>query len=220
MAGLQSIINGAETIQFNRRKTIGIQYTRSEVALRNETVTKNPWRLSVTFPAYLPYATNRDLIESIDTLDRKTSETITFSDSTALSWLLAYQGDMNATHRNALTVTSFVGNQLVLGNLPAVDNSFVSSKVMFKAGDIIQITGKPHPFTVVNTVTRGTSNTITLITHRPNMITISVVGSTIKIGNDVQFKVFCPNMPTYTVIPGRYIKFDGDFQLFEDLGAA
>lgn len=216
---LQKIVNGAETIQFNRRKTVGVQYTRSEVALRNETVTKNPWRLNVTFPAYLPYSSNRDLIEAIDTLDRKASETIQFS-AAGHSWLLAYQGDMSQAQRNVVTVTSFIGNQLILGNLPAVDNNFPSSKAMFKAGDFIQISGQPYPFTVVNTVLRGTSTTITVTTHRPNFISSSVVGSTILVGNSVQFKMFCPNMPTYTVIPGRYIKFDGDFQLFEDLGGA
>jgi hypothetical protein len=183
-------------------------------------VTKNPWKLTITFPAYLPYATNRDLIEALDTLDRRSSETVSFSGNTGLSWLCAYQGDMSLAQRNALTVSSFSGNQLVLGNLPAVDNNFVSSKVMFKAGDFLQITGQPYPFTVVNTVTRGTDSTITLTTHRPNMITTSVVGSTLKTGNDVQFKVFCPNMPVYTIIPGRYIQFNENFQLIEDVGAA
>jgi hypothetical protein len=217
---LQKIVNKAQSIQFNRRKVVGIQYTRSEVALRNETVTKNPWKLTVTFPAYLPYATNRDLIEALDTLDRRSNETVSFSGSTGLSWLCAYQGDMTLAQRNALTVNSFSGNQLVLSTLPDVDNNFVSSKVMFKAGDFLQITGQPYPFTVVNTVSRGTGGTITLTTHRPNMITSSVTGLTLKTGNDVQFKVFCPNMPTYTVIPGRYIQFSDSFQLIEDVGAA
>jgi len=217
---LQKIVNKAQSIQFNRRKVVGIQYTRSEVALRNETVTKNPWKLTITFPAYLPYASNRDLIEALDALDRRSNETVSFSGNTGLSWLCAYQGDMTLAQRNTLTVSSFVGNQLILTNLPAVDNNFTSSKVMFKAGDFIQLTGKAHPFTVVNTVTRGTDNTITLTTHRPNMITSSVAGLTMKTGNDVQFKVFCPNMPSYTIIPGRYIQFGDSFQLYEDVGAA
>jgi translation elongation factor P/translation initiation factor 5A len=217
MAGLQTIIDNAETIEFNRRKVVGIQYTRSEVILRNETVTKNPWRLTVTFPAYLPYATNRDLIEALDTLDRKSSETITMSNMT---WLLAYQGDMSSTQRNNLTVSDFTGNQLRIGNLPVVDNNFTANKVMFKAGDYIQIAGKPYPFTVTSTVLRGTDSTITVTTHRPNLITGSVTGLGFNVGNAVQFKMLCPNMPTYTVIPGRYIVFNDAFQLYEDVGAA
>lgn len=217
MAGLQTIINSAETIEFNRRKVVGIQYSRSEVALRNETVTKNPWRLNVTFPAYLPYATNRSLIEALDTLDRRSSETITMSN---MSWMLAYQGAMSSVQRSSLTVSSFVGNQLILGGLPEVNNNFPSSSVLFKAGDFIQIAGKPHPFTVVSDVTRGTNATVTITTHRPNIISTSVSGLSINVGNDVQFKVLCPNMPTYTVIPGRYIVFTDAFQLYEDVGAA
>lgn len=214
---LQRIVNGAESIQFNRRKVVGVQYTRSEVALRNETVTKNPWRLNVTFPAYLPYANNRDLIEAIDLLDSKTSETITFSNMT---WMLAYQGAMTANQRIGLAVSSFVGNQLVLTGLPEVNNNFPATSVMFKAGDFIQIVGKPYPFTVTQTVLRGNDSTVTLTVHRPNFISTNVAGLAVNIGNDVQFKLFCPNMPTYTVIPGRYIVFDSNFSLYEDLGGA
>lgn len=217
MAGLQTIIDSAETIEFNRRKVIGIQYSRNEIAYRNETVTKNPWRMTVKFPAYLPYVNNRALLEALDTLDRKTSETVTFGN---ISWMFAYQGTMSTAQRSAITVSSFTGNQLVLGNLFAVDNNNPTTKVLFKAGDIIQIAGKPYPFTVTADVLRGSDTTVTVTTHRPNFISTSVAGLTLNYGNDVQFKLFCPNMPTYTIIPGRYVVFNDSFQLYEDVGAA
>jgi hypothetical protein len=220
MAGLQTILNAAETIEFNRRKVVGIQTSRNEISFRNETVTKNPWKLTVQFPAYLPYATNRDLIESLDTLDRISSQTVSFSGNSGLSWICAYQGTMSQAQLDTLTVKTFSGNQLVLENIPALDNNFPSDRIVFKAGDFIQISGFPYPFTIVNNVQRGSGSDITLTTHRPNFISGSVVGHNIFAGNAVSFKVFCPNMPTYTIIPGRYIVFNDAFQLFEDVGAA
>jgi hypothetical protein len=217
MAGLQTIINKAEAIEFNRRKVVGIQYSRNEIAFRNETVTKNPWRLNVKFPAYLPYASNRDLTEALDTLDRRLSETVTFAN---ISWMFAYQGAMSTGQRSNITITSFQGNQLVLGNVFAIDNNNTADKLLFKAGDIIQVVGRPYPFTVTEDVARGNDASVTVTTHRPNFISTSVVGLSLNYGNDVQFKLFCPNMPTYSIIPGRYIVFNDSFQLYEDVGAA
>jgi len=218
---LQTIINKAESIEFDRRRVIGIQTSRNEITYRNETVTKNPWRLKVKFPAYLPYATNRDLIEAIDYLDRRNSETVTFSANAGLSWLCAYQGSMSSTQLSSLVVSNFVNDQLTIGGLPTVDNNFLANRVMFKAGDFISVNGFPFPFTVVETVLRGSGSTITVKTHRPKILTSEFVnGNAIKVGNAVEFKVVCTNTPTYTIVAGRYIQFNGDFQLIEDVGAA
>lgn len=226
---LQKIINQAETINFDRRQVVGIQYSRSEIAKVSETPTRNPWRINVGFSAALPYDQNRDLIEALDTLDRANTETITFSANPNLSWLCAYQGELSAGQLSGITVSSFTGNQLVLGSLPTTG----SSVVLFKAGDFIQIGTNPYPFTVVNTVTRGSTSTVTVTTHRPNFITTSTVGSTLTVGNAVQFKVFCPNMPTYTLVQGAsrrnsngtlannaFIQFSSGFELYEWTGDA
>lgn len=230
--GLQTIINMAETIEFNRRKMTGVQYTQSEIPKVSETPTRNPWKIGIGFRAALPYNSNRDLLERLDTLDRGKPEIVSFSDNANLSWICAYQGSMTTLQINALTVSSFTGNQLVLTGLPTV----ASSTVLFKAGDFIQVgTGNtnPYPFTVVEDVLRGSSNTVTITTHRPNFITSSVFGLSVTVGNAVKFKVFCPNMPVYSLMPGAptrdsngnltnnaYIQFSEDFKLFEWVGGA
>ena len=203
MAGLQTIINKCNALNIDRRKVVGIQITRNEIARTSETPTFNPWRMTLSMPASLPYQTNRDLIEALDTLDRNTPEVITFGDNACLSWIFKYQGTMSTAQRNAITVdlvSGFVGNVLTLTNLPAV----ASTRVLFQPNDLIQIGNNTYPFTSTTQVTRGTGTTVQVITNRPNIITSSVAGQPLTIGNACQFKMFCPNMPTYTLVPGGY----------------
>jgi len=228
MAGLQTIINKCNALNIDRRKVVGIQITRNEVARTSETPTFQPWRMTLSMPASLAYQTNRDLIEALDTLDRNTPEVVTFSDNVCLSWIFKYQGTMTSIQRNPITVQSFVGNVLTLTNLPAIG----ATRVLFQPNDLIQIGNKTYPFTSTTQVTRGTGTTVQIITNRPNILTGSVVGNTLKYGNDCEFKMFCPNMPTYTLVPGGYaqssgvttnnalLSFSDDFNLYEWVATA
>ena len=228
MAGLQTIINKCNALNIDRRKVVGIQITRNEIARTSETPTFNPWRMTLTMPASLPYQTNRDLIEALDTLDRNTPEVVTFSDNACLSWIFKYQGGMTTAQRNAVVVDDFTGNVLTLTNLPAV----AATRVLFQPNDLIQLGNNTYPFTSTTQITRGTGTTVQVITNRPNIITSSVVGLPITLGNACQFKMFCPNMPTYTLVPGGYqqsrgvttnnalLSFSDDFNLYEWVATA
>ena len=212
---LQTIINIAESITINRRRVVGLQYTRNEIARISETPTRNPWRMTVTVSALIPYAQGRQLIEELDRLDRSIAQTVTFSNNPKLSFMFKYQGDF-PTNIATMTVQSASGKQVVLTNLFIVD----PTDVVFYAGDIIQFAGYPYPFTVTQTVQRGTGNTVTLTLHRPIFLdTGDLVGSNIVAGNSVSFRMICANMPTYTIVPGPYIQFNGDFELYESTGA-
>ena len=200
MAGLQTIINKCNALNIDRRKVVGIQITRNEIARTSETPTFNPWRMTLSMPASLPYQSNRDLIEAIDTLDRNTPEVVTFGDNACLSWIFKYQGTMQPSMINAITVQSFVGNVLTLTNLPPIP----STRVLFQPNDLIQIGSKTYPFTSTTQVTRGVGANVQVITNRPNIISTTVVGNNITIGNACQFNMFCPNMPTYSLVPGGY----------------
>jgi hypothetical protein len=238
MAGLQTIINYAENIEFDRRKVVGVQYTRSEIAKVSETPTRNAWKLNVKLSAALPYNTSRDLIEAIDNLDRRLPDYITFGGG-RLNWITRYQapdyGTMTTTLAQVMTVQSFNGTQLTLTNLPVVTGGMTANTPLFKAGDFIQLgsgTVNPYPFTVVNDVLRGTASTVTLTTHRPNFITTSVNGNAITVGSNVTFRMFATNMPTYTLIPGAasysngqlvnnaYLQWSDLFKLYEWTGDA
>lgn len=218
---IQQIINISNQLTIDRRKVVGVQYSRSQIQKTDLTVTKNPWRFTISAPGQ-PYSTMRSTIEQLNTMDRINSETITFNNNSNLSWLFRYQGN-NSTTPIGITVSSFTGNQLVLGSLPSMS----SALYLFRAGDIVQITGKPYPFTIIQDVLRGSGSTVTVTTHRPNIITTSVAGLTIVVGSAVQFSVFCPNMPTYHIIPGAYsstnggiVEWDDSFQLYENLAGA
>lgn len=232
---LQHIINSCNQIQVNRRKVVGIQSTRNETYKTAETPTRNPWKFSIQSSNALVYSDARQILEELDRLDRRTYEDITFSDNPNMSWMFAYQGDMSSAQIASLTVTSFIGNQLTLGNLPSLG----SSGIMFKPNDILQIIGYPYPFTVVGpaitqanqpaaNVLRGSGSTLTLTVHRPNFIIDNIIGRNIIVGPAVRFRVLCPNMPTYKLVPGAQrmnaqgqlinnarIEFDSTFDVVE-----
>jgi hypothetical protein len=228
MAGLQTIINNADSLLIDRRKVVGIQFTRNEVPRTSATPTYQPWRFTLTVPSKFRYNQVRSLLEALDTIDRNVPEVITFGDNPCLSWIFAYQGTMSQTMINNITVTSFNGSSLVLGNLPVVP----STRVLFEPNDLIQIGNHTFPFTSQTRVTRGTGSTVTVTTNRPNIITGSVAGDNITVGNSCEFYMFCPNMPTYKLIPGGYsrinnvttnnalIEFSSAFDLYEWVATA
>jgi hypothetical protein len=243
--GLQTIIDLAESIQFDRRNVVGIQYTRSEIPIVSETPTRNAWKINVTIKASMPYngtvrvngadLSVRELLENIDDLDRRKPDLITFSNNPGLAYIGAYRGQLSQAQLNNLTVISFNGDVLVLSGLPTTA-SFQPTNYCFKSGDFIQIgtgTTYPYPFTIVGDVQRGTGDTITVRTHRPNFIRSNIVGQNITVGNKVYFKVLCTNMPVYTLQPGAtlrdangfitnnaYIEWSDTFKLYEWTGEA
>ena len=228
MPALQDIINRAGSIDVNRRKVVGVQITRNEIPRTSLTPTKQPWRFTINMPSSLKYYDNRDLLEALDTLDRYSPEYVTFSDNACLSWIFRYQGALTAGQLSGILVDTFVGDQLVLDNLPSVS----SGTVMFEPNDLIQIGNYPYPFTSTTQVLRGAGTSVTVTTNRPNILTTTVSNQSITVGNACDFKLFCPNMPTYKLIPGGYtrsgsttlnnalIEFNDDFTLYEWVGTA
>lgn len=217
---LQTVLNMAESITLNRRRAVGIQYTRNEIARVSVTPTRNPWRLTVKVTAPMRYEDARSVIEQIDITDRSDPETIVFSSA---DYLFGYQGSMNATNLADLTVSSFTGTNLVLTDLPTTGAASIPASVIFKKGDFIQVANHPYPFTITSDVVRGSSSTVTLSVHRPNFISSSVVGNSVNVGNSVEWQVICTNMPTYTISPGgsnALVTWNSDFELFEYTGNA
>ena len=209
MAGLQTIIDKADSLEIDRRKVIGVQITRNEVPRTSATPTYQPWRMKLTVPSRLRYSEVRDLLEALDTIDRNTPEVVTFSNNACLSWIFRYQGAMSGGQISGITVQSFTNNQLVLTNLPTVP----SGTVLFEPNDLIQIGNEPFPFTSTARVLRGGASNVTVFTNRPNILTSSVVGDGITVGNSCDFKMFCPNMPVYKLIPGGYLRGTGSTTL-------
>jgi hypothetical protein len=233
MAGLQTILNYSNGLQIDRRKVVGIQYTRNEIPRVSQTPTKNPWKFTLDMPNRFRYSQARDLMEALDLLDRITPEVITFSNLPSLSWIFRYQGAYSTAQINSgVTVTSFTGSTLTLNvsGLPAG-----ASTVLFEPNDLIQIGSLneyPYPFTSTTQVLRGSSGSVVVTTNRPNILTGTLTGEGIIVGNNCQFNLFCPNMPTYKLIVGGYVgngttttnnallEFSDSFQLYEFVGSA
>lgn len=228
MAGLQTIIDSSNGLMIDRRKVVGIQYTRNEIPRVSQTPTLNPWKFTVDMPSRFRYSEARSLMEALDVLDRTTPEVITFSNNSAFSWMFKYQGALSPSQLASITVTSFIGDQLVL-NVSGV--TVASSTVIFQPNDLIQIGSLneyPYPFTSTTQVLRGSGSTVTVTTSRPNILTGTLTGEGIIVGNNCQFNMFCPNMPTYKLTVGGYIagtnnaliEWSDSFQLYEFVGDA
>lgn len=229
MAAIQTILDNCNGLTINRRKVVGQQITRNQIPRVSTTPTKNPWTMELDMPTSFKYSDARALMESVDTLDRTGYEDVTFSNNACLSWIFRYQGTLPLTQLNQMTVSSFVGNQLILSNVPAINQN----RVIFEPNDLIQIAGFPYPFTSTTRVVRGTGGTITITTHRPNIITGSITGLNILVGNNCIFRLFCPNMPVYKLIVGgrqlsaggtlvgnALIEWSDPFQLYEYVGTS
>ena len=80
-AGLQTIINKASAMTIDRRKVVGVQITRNEILRTSLTPTTQPWRFKLTMPNSLRYYDSRNVLEALDTIDRYSPQTITFSDN-------------------------------------------------------------------------------------------------------------------------------------------
>lgn len=234
MAGLQDIINQASTIGINRRKVVGTQITRNEIPRTSLTPTRVPWRFTIEMPPVLSWWDNRNLIEYLDNLDRYSPQQVNFSNS-CLQWIFRYQGSMTSGQVAALTVSSIVGTNITLAGLTAA--GVTNGQLMFQPGDLIQIGANPYPFTCVNQVLGTGTNTVTFQTSRPMdfLSTGASIGAGITVGPSCTFNVFCPNMPTYKLVPGRYfnyinggqtvinnarIEFTDNFELYEWVGGA
>jgi len=229
MAGLQTIIDKCNGMTINRRKVVGLQITRNEIPRLSTTPTKNPWKFTLDMPSILRYSDARALIEALDSLDRTGPQDITFGNNACLSWIFKYQGSLAQSQLASMTVQSFVGSTLTLASLPAIS----ASRVLFEPNDLIQIGNNPYPFTVTSQVLRGINGTVAVTTHRPNIISTSVVGLGLTAGTNCTFKMFCPNMPVYKLIPGgaKYaagntlinnalIEWSDVFELYEFVGTS
>jgi hypothetical protein len=232
MSGLQTIINASNGLLIDRRKVVGIQFTRNEIPRVSQTPTRNPWKFTLDVPNSFRYSEGRALMEALDRLDRITPQIVTFSNLAAFNWMFRYQGAMSQSQLNTITVTSFTGSTLTL-NVSGI--TAASTAVLFEPNDLIQIGSSnqyPYPFTSTTRVLRGSGSTVVVTTSRPNILTGTLTGLGIIVGNNCQFNMFCPNMPTYKLIVGGYVgngttttnnallEWSDSFTLYEFVGQA
>lgn len=211
----QTIFEIQQSMSVSNRRTVGQQYSRSGQVRVAQYLTTVPWMFTVVPHNYLPYATSREIIQTIDNLDRQLPETITFS-SANLGWFTDYQGDLTTAQANALTLASVpVANSqtISVGNLPAV----TSTKAIFRAGDFLQLGN--YSYKVTADVLRGLDSVVSVSLHRPVIGTVST-GTLAGVGNACEFTVLAEKCPTYTLMPapgGAFVQWDDAFVFREDI---
>ena len=215
MAGFQDIFEIQQSMTVNNRRTVGQQVSRSGQMRVAQYLTAVPWVFTVTPHNYLAYATSRDIIQTIDNLDRQLPETIVFN-SANLSWFTAYQGQLTTVQVNALTLAAIpaANSQTIsVGNLPAVP----SSRFVFKAGDFLQLGN--YSYKVTSDVLRGVDTTVSVNLHRP-VIGNVFTGTLSGVGNACEFRVLAEKCPTYTLTPypeSALVNWDDAFVFREDI---
>lgn len=211
----QTIFDNQQSMTVNNRRTVGQQVSRSGQVRVAQYLTAVPWVFTVVPHNYLPYATSRDIIQTIDNLDRQLPETITFN-STNLAWFTEYQGDLTDAQVNALTLAATPtanSQEISVGNLPSVP----STRYVFKAGDFLQL--GDYTYKVTEDVQRGTDATVSVDLHRPVIGTPST-GLLAGVGTACEFTVLAEKCPTYTLTPapgGAFVNWDDAFVFREDI---
>jgi hypothetical protein len=207
----QTIFEVQQSMTVNNRRTVGQQVSRSGQMRVAQYLTAVPWVFTVMPHNYLAYATSRQIIQTIDNLDRQLPETIVFN-SANLRWFTSYQGGAATTPTTVTLATTPVANSqtLSLANLP------VSTGAIFKAGDFIMIGGYSYKITAD---VPYTGSTATVSIHRP-VIGLPVAGAAVACGNNCTFRVLAEKCPTYTLTPypnSALVNWDDAFVFREDI---
>jgi len=188
----QTIFNIQQSMTVNNRRMVGQQVARSGYITVAQYLTAVPWVFKIQPHAYLYYPQVRDVIQTIDNLDRQLPETITFNTSN-LSWFTEMRGTATAATLNGTPT-------------PNTQTLALTSNGTFKAGDFIMISGYTYKVTADSA---GSSVSI----NRPLIGTPSS-GTTVYLGNACTFTVVAESCPTYTLNPmtdGAFVEWDAPF---------
>lgn len=216
---LQNVIDNATQITFNSRKTSNSTVSRSGRLKTSLLVGNQPFVMTVTYAPVATYANVRGVLEGIDELDAVQKEAVDIgSTNTGLSWITEYQGDLSSGQLGQITATTTYSGRTLTLSVASVTGASPSDYV-FKKGDFLQLDGGyKYPYKVVDDVQKGSGSTITVTLNRPVIeqsgYTINT-GKGILVGNDVTWQMQMLEKPTFTVLPSRYVQFDGDFVLME-----
>jgi hypothetical protein len=211
----QTIVDIQQSMTVQNRRMVGQQVTRGGQIRTAQYLNAVPWVFTIVPHNYLYYPQVRDVIQTIDNLDRQLPANITFS-STSLQWFTAYQGGLSLVQAAALTLASVPAansQTITVGNLPAVG----STVVVFAAGDFLQLGS--YVYKVTQQVLRGSGSTVSVNLHRPVIGTPSV-GTLTAVGKDVYFPVYAEVCPIYSLTPmtnGAFVNWDQPFVFRENV---
>lgn len=210
---IQNIIDKAQQIEIDKRRIVGQTISRSQRIKTAERSTAQPWRFKITPPGMLPWTASRGFIQVIDFNDRVGEYEISLNNNPGMNYITGYMGGITQGQLNSLTIQAVGTSSLTITTLPSVS----SSTVIFAQGDLIQPENSRYPYTVANTVTRGSSTTTSVTLHRPIITSegISLVGQGLAVGNSCTWRVVVSGLPSYQLVPMQRVQYTGDFELVE-----
>lgn len=221
---LTNILAISESVGINDHRFVGQVVSRNQRISTSEIITVVPFAFEMKPMAYLRYSENRSLLNSLRIPDKALEQNLNFGTTGWVNYI-KYQGDMTSGQiESCQWQTSSAVKNLVLGNLPAIDEN----DYIVKVGDFCQV-GR-YSYIATQDVLRGVESTVTIPVHR-NLITtltspleavIGEHGTTVSMSGTtytgVTFPVILREYPTYTLVPitnDSYIQWMGSFKAFE-----
>jgi hypothetical protein len=210
---IQTIIDSASKIEIDRRRTVGQSVSRSQRLRTAERTSAQPWMISITPKPAWTYSTNRELIETITYLDRSRESIVNLANNPNLAYLTAYQGEMTAGQITSLRVTATSTATITLDVLPGLS----STAYLFKSGDFIQPRFSRYPYTVMDSVQRGSGTTVVITLNRPIITSenLTLTGSGVVVGNSSTWRMVVGSLPTIQMTIRDRFEWSGDFKLME-----
>ena len=190
--GFQDIVNIQQSMTIQNRRIVGQQVSRAGYVTVSQYLTSVPWVFNIVPHNFLYYPQARQIIQTIDNLDRQLPDTIQFN-TPQLSWFTAMQG----------TATTASLNGTPTPNSQTIN---INSNGTFVAGDFISINGYVYKVTA-----NSTGSVISI--NRP-LIGAPLSTAPVLLGNNVVFTVVAEQCPTYDLIPmtnGAFVKWSGPF---------
>jgi hypothetical protein len=216
MAAIQTLLDNAISLMIDKRAPSAQSISRAQ-HLRTQTRGDAVYKFTVGMHPALKYEDHRDLLEDYDTTGRIVEEEVTLSNVSGGSWIMSYQGGFTTVDLNAITADGNSFGSSLVCNVSATVAA--STEVFVEKGDYIQVDGSRYPYQATARVLRGSGDTVTVPLNRPIVPEdgFTIGGQDILVGTDCTFRVRMIQQPTYSVVPGRYIQWDGDMQLMEVL---
>lgn len=228
---IQAIINTAQTMEFDLRKTIGQSISRSQRIKTAERATAQPFVITITPIARFRFSENRGILETIVSADRNT-ETQVYIGSGNLSYITEYRGNYftigGGCVPNAPKIVNFTGTTVTMSiewDGISFGCIFPSPAQYLKAGDWIQPTNSRYPYIVTADVTTAATitgtpyntSTFTATVHRPLITSegVAVNGQTLLYGTQTTMRVLVSQIPTYRLRQKDWAEFTDDFVLIE-----
>lgn len=201
----QWIIDNAESISINRKKTVA-STTARDGTTRAVSRGAQVWRWDVKLPDGLRWTEIRQYISQAEALDKVTAANIQLN-NTGHQWLVKYQG-------NSANYTGFVAN-ITQGSttITLTTSPTTSSGYKFRAGDFIQLGSSGKVYTVAADVAYN-SNTVTL--HRP-VIDATATGVALRVAENCVWNVLCVNFPDWNLFSRDQVSWSGAFTFVENL---